>query len=105
MTRQFSVFEALARSLGKWAFFLASVAALPLAGAIAQQPAPPPPAQTAPAQPTQPAQSATPPAQTPPDASAQQPIRVTVNEVPLIFTVTDRHGHYIPNLNQSDFAL
>jgi VWFA-related protein len=28
-----------------------------------------------------------------------------VNEVSLIFTVTDRHGHYIPNLNQSDFAL
>jgi len=32
-------------------------------------------------------------------------IRVPVNEVNLIFTVTDRHGHYIPNLNQSDFAL
>jgi VWFA-related protein len=28
-----------------------------------------------------------------------------VNEVNLIFTVTDRHGHYIPNLHQSDFAL
>jgi len=28
-----------------------------------------------------------------------------VNEVSLIFTVNDRHGHYIPNLNQSDFAL
>ena len=32
-------------------------------------------------------------------------IRTTVNEVSLIFTVNDRHGHYIPNLNQSDFAL
>jgi VWFA-related protein len=32
-------------------------------------------------------------------------IRTTVNEVSLIFTVTDKHGHYIPNLNQSDFAL
>ena len=32
-------------------------------------------------------------------------IRVQVNEVPLIFTVTDSHGHYIPNLQQSDFAL
>jgi VWFA-related protein len=30
---------------------------------------------------------------------------VQVNEVSLIFTVTDKHGHYIPNLNQSDFAL
>jgi hypothetical protein len=28
-----------------------------------------------------------------------------VNEVSLIFTVNDKHGHYIPNLNQSDFAL
>lgn len=30
---------------------------------------------------------------------------VHVNEVSLIFTVTDKHGRYIPNLNQSDFAL
>jgi len=32
-------------------------------------------------------------------------IRMNVNEVNLIFTVTDKHGHYIPNLHQSDFAL
>jgi VWFA-related protein len=32
-------------------------------------------------------------------------IRLGVNEVNLIFTVTDKHGHYIPNLKQSDFAL
>ncbi len=32
-------------------------------------------------------------------------IRTAVNEVSLIFTVTDRRGHYISNLNQSDFAL
>ncbi len=32
-------------------------------------------------------------------------IKVGVNEVNLIFTVTDKHGHYIPNLQQSDFAL
>jgi VWFA-related protein len=32
-------------------------------------------------------------------------IPVVVNEVPLIFTVTDGRGHYIPNLQQSDFAL
>jgi Ca-activated chloride channel homolog len=30
---------------------------------------------------------------------------IHVNEVSLIFTVTDRHGHYIPNLKQSDFTL
>jgi Ca-activated chloride channel family protein len=50
-------------------------------------------------------------------AAAQQPqapgaelsdapiLRMSVNEVNLIFTVTDKHGHYIPNLNLSDFAL
>ena len=32
-------------------------------------------------------------------------LKTTVNEVNLIFTVTDRHGHYIPNLGQNDFAL
>ena len=32
-------------------------------------------------------------------------VRLGVNEVNLIFTVTDKHGHYIPNLQQSDFAL
>ncbi len=32
-------------------------------------------------------------------------IRLGVNEVNLIFTVTDKHGHYIPDLKQSDFAL
>src|ERR1700722_18969654 len=30
-------------------------------------------------------------------------IRTSVNEVNLIFTVTDRHGNFIPNLKQSDF--
>ena len=30
---------------------------------------------------------------------------IKVNEVNLIFTVTDKHGQYIPNLKQSDFAL
>jgi VWFA-related protein len=54
-------------------------------------------------------QPASPAAQ--PAPAAQQPevsapiIRLGVNEVNLIFTVTDRHGHYIPNLRQSDFAL
>jgi hypothetical protein len=32
-------------------------------------------------------------------------LHLGVNEVNLIFTVTDKHGHYIPNLQQSDFAL
>ncbi len=49
-------------------------------------------------------------AQTPPVAGAQgaQPgytITTRVSEVDLTFTVTDRHGHFIDNLKQSDFAL
>jgi Ca-activated chloride channel homolog len=32
-------------------------------------------------------------------------IRTNVNEVNLIFTVTDKHGRFIQNLNQRDFAL
>jgi VWFA-related protein len=65
-------------------------------------------------------QPATPPAQTAQAPAVQQPaagpgglgtdvnaptIKVGVNEVNLIFTVTDKHGKYIPNLQQSDFAL
>jgi VWFA-related protein len=57
----------------------------------AQQPAASPAAQPAPA-----AQQ--------PDVSAPT-IRLNVNEVNLIFTVTDKRGEYIPNLRQSDFAL
>ena len=58
--------------------------------------------QTAPAPPTAP--SAQEPAQTP----APQPgyvIKTQVDEVDLNFTVTDRHGHFIDNLQQKDFAL
>ena len=66
-------------------------------------------------------QPATPPAQPAPAPAAQQPgdqpavpsgtdvtaptIKVGVNEVNLIFTVTDKHGRYIPNLQLRDFAL
>ena len=32
-------------------------------------------------------------------------VRLGVNEVNLIFTVSDKRGHYIANLQQSDFAL
>jgi len=67
-----------------------------------QQPAPQPPAQNPPAQA---------PAGQQPALSAQDqedlgtPLKLGVNEVNLILTVTDKHGHYIPNLKQSDFAL
>jgi Ca-activated chloride channel family protein len=67
----------------------------------AQQPATAP---AAPAQ-TQPGPQAVPSGADQPDDNSGPIIRLPVNEVNLIFTVTDRHGHYIPNLKQSDFAL
>ncbi len=86
MIRKFSGFVCLA---------LLTVAAL-----HAQQPATPPAAQ-------QPAAAAQPgaPAGAAQNEEAAPIVRLGVNEVNLIFTVTDKHGHYIPNLQQSDFAL
>jgi VWFA-related protein len=93
MTRQ-SFAQALARAI------TACSVALAAAGVAAQ----PPVQQTTPA-----------PAQQPPAGQAQPPasqagdqgftIVRNVNEVSLIFTVTDKHGNFIPNLRQSDFAL
>jgi VWFA-related protein len=68
----------------------------------AQQPAAPPAAQPAPAP------AAQQPSAQPADQQGDQggyTIPFNVNEVNLIFTVTDKHGHYIPNLQQKDFAL
>ena len=79
-------------------------AALPATMLAAQQPATPPATP-----PTAPAQA--PAAQQPGAPAADQSqdtgpiLKLGVNEVNLIFTVTDKHGHYIPNLKQSDFAL
>ena len=74
----------------------------------AQQPATAP--ASSPAAPT--AQSpTTPAAQAPAQSGDQQSdvnaptIKINANEVNLIFTVTDKHGHYNPNLQQSDFSL
>ncbi len=74
--------------------------------AQAAAPAQPPANQSQPSQ-TPAGQAAPGQAQAPQDQSADNApvIRVGVNEVNLIFTVTDKHGHYIPNLKQSDFAL
>ena len=86
-------------------FFLAALLACsPIPGAVAQQPAAPQTPAPAPAQ-SAPAQS---PAAPVPAGDAQGSdfkIVTTVNEVNLIFTVTDKHGAFIPNLKQSDFAL
>jgi Ca-activated chloride channel homolog len=98
MTNRFHLLRDARRSLRPCFASLALAATLPCVTALAQPPAVP----------AQNAAPATPPASAPgapADTSTQQPIRVTVNEVNLIFTVTDRHGHYIPNLNQNDFAL
>ncbi len=92
----------------------------PSAGGQATQPATQPASQpagqpTAPAATSAPAPAAAPTtapaaAQTAPgpgsntDAGASL-FKVGVNEVSLIFTVTDKHGHYIANLTQNDFAL
>jgi VWFA-related protein len=86
-------------------FGLVLAAAFPVAAIQAQQPAAPPAAP--PAAQAAPAPAAQQPAPPTPDQAADTApvIRVGVNEVNLIFTVTDKHGHYIPNLKQSDFAL
>jgi VWFA-related protein len=80
-----------------------ALAAIFASAAHSQQPSTPAPsapssATTAPAQAPAAPQGAA-------DNTAPQPFKIIVNEVPLIFTVTDGHGHYIPNLKQSDFAL
>ncbi len=99
--------------------FCFALAAMMLTAAAASQQSAPGAAQPAPAAQTQ----TTPPAQAQPaqapDAQAaaalpgDQPttdanasvLHIGANEVSLIFTVTDKHGHYIPNLKQSDFSL
>jgi len=98
---------------------LALAAALSCAPAVAQQPASAasgqstqPATQPAVQPASQPAAPAAAPAaaQTPPgpgsntDAGASL-FKVGVNEVSLIFTVSDKHGHYVANLTQNDFAL
>jgi len=78
----------------------------------AQTPAPQKPAQIPQTQAGQPASGQQPPAAGQQPAADQQGpedtgqvFRIGVNEVNLIFTVTDKHGHYVPNLKQNDFAL
>jgi Ca-activated chloride channel homolog len=95
---RYSIALALAAVFSAASLPAQQAAASPAAGQAAQAPATAP-TQTAPA------------AQTPSPAPGQAGdesvpvVRLGVNEVNLIFTVTDRHGHYIPNLQQSDFAL
>src|ERR1035437_4787819 len=78
------------------------VAVFSVASLQAQQPTPQSASQPASQAPAA-QQPATPPADQQADTSPI--IKLGVNEVNLIFTVADKHGRYIPNLQQSDFAL
>jgi VWFA-related protein len=99
MTRKLSVlvYAAAFAAAALYAQQPATVPATPQAG----QPALAHPAQ----QPAPAAASQQPAAQPAGQEAAPTILRVNVNEVNLIFTVTDKHGQYIPNLRQSDFAL
>jgi VWFA-related protein len=83
---------------------LVLAATLTAAASNAQQPAPATPPAAKPAPTAQQAQTSAQPDDQQTDAGAPT-IKRTVNEVNLIFTVTNKHGEYIPNLKQSDFAL
>jgi VWFA-related protein len=75
------------------------------------KPASPPPALPAaqpPAQPTAsnaPASNQEPEQAAPGDEQGTYTLKTNVNEVNLTFTVTDRHGHFVNNLQQQNFAL
>jgi Ca-activated chloride channel homolog len=40
-----------------------------------------------------------------PTSAADAGFRVRVNEVPVVFTVTDKHNHYVRDLNKTDFKV
>jgi VWFA-related protein len=91
-------------------FTLFFAAAFPAAALFAQQPATPP--TPAPASPQTPAGQQPPGQVTQPQVPGGEEtdvntptIVINANEVNLIFTVTDKHGQYKPDLKQSDFAL
>ena len=86
---------------------LVLAAAFAAAALNAQQPAPQPatPPAAQPAQAPAAKQPAAQPSGQQPDTGVYTIPPLTVNEVNLIFTVTDNRGDYIPNLRQSDFAL
>jgi Ca-activated chloride channel family protein len=88
-----------------------------------------PPKEAAPDPPPQPQSDTQPAAQTQPNSPTPQPsteappkpgeagsddsptsaadagFRVRVNEVPVVFTVTDKHNHYVRDLNKTDFKV
>jgi VWFA-related protein len=75
--------------------------------AVAPEPEPAPKASTqtpVPATATAPVAQQPAPTDNNPDDTAAT-IRKTVNEVNVVFTVTDKHGHYIKDLSKSDFRV
>ena len=101
MTRQFTSLQTWTRLCGTQIVTVVLAAAFSSAGMQAQQPATPSATQqTTPA--AQPAAGQL--SEQEPDVGAPT-ITINANEVNLIFTVTDRHGRFNPNLRQSDFAL
>ena len=110
---QIQLFSPAASRRRVYGFLGLLVAAALCASALqAQQPAAPASTQatSAPQQPgsPQPAAGQNTAAQQPANDQTpdQQPtLTIQADEVNLIFTVTDKHGHYIPNLQLPDFAL
>lgn len=92
----------MSRNILGLVLLMAFFAATSQAQTPAAQPAAPPTVQNSASTPS-PGQAGQAPVD--PDASNTPTIKIGVNEVNLIFTVTDKHGHYIPNLKLSDFAL
>jgi VWFA-related protein len=89
-----------------------SLALVCAAGAAAQQPSPTtPPAPTLQPKPLPPETNQPVPTQPEPDLQQRDPNSQTftlgtyVREVDLIFTVTDKHGAFVPNLLQQNFGL
>ena len=87
-------------------FFPALLLALSLSSPLWAQTKPAQP-QSAPATPAQPAVTPAAPAGQTSTGQTEPQYTITrqVNEVDLVFTVTDKHGHFIKDLKQSDFAL
>jgi Ca-activated chloride channel family protein len=65
----------------------------------------PPPAQNQPPKSGTPSTSGSPLGDGPSDDDSLATIRKTVNEVNIVFTVTDKHGHYVRDLKKDNFKI
>jgi Ca-activated chloride channel family protein len=92
----FSVSSAFAQAVPASPASATSGSPAPVAAGNQAQPTQTSPAQTSPA---------TAPGQAQENPDQQYTITRQVNEVDLVFSVTDHHGHFIRDLQQSDFAL